>query len=95
MTVAFSFAAPSAGTLRATATTEIADGSAAAARPVTVLAGKRSFAAAGKRKLRLELTRPGRRALARATRATLKLKLAFTDAAATQFTKRKTVIVKR
>jgi hypothetical protein len=49
------------------------------AKRVTVLRGSTSFSRAGKAKLKLKLTRAGRRLLRRARRARLSLSLAFTD----------------
>jgi len=78
------FSAPTAGTMRASATTGLPGGRATAARRVTVLAGRRTFAAAGKGTIKLKLTRRGRGILERAKRTMLRLDLAFVDAAGTR-----------
>jgi hypothetical protein len=60
-----------------------------------VLKGARTFATAGRAKLKLTLTRNGQRALSRARRAKLTLTLTFVDVAARTFTGSATVKLKR
>lgn len=84
-----------AGVIRGSATTRAPGGRAAAARRVTVMAGSRRFTRAGQSTLTLNLTRQGRRILKRAPRATLKVSLAFTDAAGARLGTSKTVRLRR
>jgi len=93
--LAFAFAAPAAGTLRATATMKLGRGKATAAKRVTVLAGGRRFVRAGSEQVTLRLTSRGRRVLKRARAATLRLALVFTEAAGSRLVEAQTVRFRR
>jgi dolichol-phosphate mannosyltransferase len=75
------FDALTAGTLSVVVTAPSAppQAAAAAARRVTIARARRSFARAGRYRVRVKLTKPGRRLLRRAPRVKVTLTLTFTD----------------
>ncbi len=89
----FTFRAPSSGTLSIRGTANVRGG--VASKRVTMLTGKRTFTKAGKAKVRLKLTKAGRRAIRRAKRARLSLRIVFKNKAGRSYRKSTKLTVKR
>jgi hypothetical protein len=90
----FSYTAPAPGQLVGSGTGNV-NSRGVATKKVVLLAGKKTFSAAGKGKVKLKLTKAGRKALKRAKKARLTVTLAFTDVGNTKYTKTLKVTLKK
>jgi len=90
----FAYTAPAPGQLVGSATGNV-NSHGVATKKVVLLAGKRTFSGPGKGKVKLKLTKAGRKALGRAKKARLTVKLAFTDVGKTTYTKTLKVTLKK
>lgn len=89
----FTFRAPSAGTLSIRGTANVRGG--VASKRVTLLTAKRTFTKAGRGKVKLKLTRAGRRAIKRARRARISLRIVFKNKAGRSYRRSSKLTVNR
>lgn len=90
----FSYTAPAPGQLVGSGTGNV-NSRGVATKKVVLLAGKRTFSGPGKGKVKLKLTKAGRKALKRAKKARLTVTLAFTDVGSQKYTKTLKVTLKK